>query len=631
MKPASAAGSVRLCKRLMKALWQGLLLFFLCSLLAPLQAQTIDQLELSPGLVAPSSTAQAPWHTVALPHAWYRQGWCDVTESTYRFAWDWIDTGDQRGAGLLIHRAGNRVRVWLNQTPVAQFGDLQDSNADYSNFPLLVQLPRDLLQTGRNTVHIQIAGDCRRLSGLSRIEIGPFTPIAAQHKRATDWLLYPIIVVVTLCSLLVVAALVYHRLTPSKQALGFAAINAVWSCGTLLWLMREPPIPYALWYVCVDMSYAVWVLFSARLTMQLTDTLAPWVVRLQLWTFIVYLIANICAGIGVAIPLKQITMVWALLVYTFLIARVFFHTVREPTETRTIICFTIAPMFLVGAADSWSIWLSQDPLGYQTYFFSPIASFMMLLSLGLLMMRQFQQAMRNDKHYQHSLEQEVQRQRLELAVHYRHEQAEAQKAAVQAERQRIVRDMHDGLGSQLVGMLAAVRSDGIDPNHLENEIAQAMEHLRATMDNLSSTEEDLSTVLAQFRFHHEPRLLRAGLHLRWRVKTLPATPWPPSAIWEMQQILREAFANILKHAQAREITVTASCQDGVCSIHIRDDGQGFDLDQQRQGRGLRHLQERAHHLGLQVRISSAPGQGTRVELEWAENFVPATMPPSAAG
>ena len=73
----------------------------------------------------------------------------------------------------------------------------------------------------------------------------------------------------------------------------------------------------------------------------------------------------------------------------------------------------------------------------------------------------------------------------------------------------------------------ACAASGLNAEHLENEIALAMEHLRDTMDNLGTTAQDLSTVLAQFRFHHAPRLARAGLHLRWRVEALPTVPWSP--------------------------------------------------------------------------------------------------------
>lgn len=584
--------------------------------------QRIVAAEVAPGLFLPNTQDAAHWQPVALDHAWRQQGWCQAPRTTYRFAFDWRDNAEQKGLGLLMYRAGNRLSVWLNGHRVSQFGDLDNADADYTNQPLLTELPWHWLKPGRNTVFIQVAGDCRRLSGLSEMELGPLAAIADHHQRMVAWLTYPNITTIVVCALMVVASVLYNMLSPNPTAARFAWINGMWAVSTWLWGMQEPALPYSLWYFAIESTYAMWAYLGMRLTMRLSDMYRPWIGKLQDVTLAFYLLATLLVAFGYVIPIKVVALYWALLVYSFLVARMVYIALREPNETRIIICMTNIPVNLIGSLDYWNYWMSPQADAYHSHYVSPVIGLLGVCSLGVVMMRQFQQAMRNDKHYQHTLEQEVQRQRQELALHYQHEQEQVQKAAVQAERQRIVRDMHDGLGAQLVGMLAAVRNEAVSPQHLESEIAQAMDHLRATMDNLSSTEQDLSTVLAQFRFLHEPRLQRAGLRLRWRVQTLPPRPWSPTAIWEVQQMLREVFANILKHARAQEITVTAGCKDGVCSIHISDDGQGFDPASQSAGRGLRHLQERAQHLGLQLSVRSAPGQGSSVVWEWAENHVP---------
>ena len=182
--------------------------------------------------------------------------------------------------------------------------------------------------------------------------------------------------------------------------------------------------------------------------------------------------------------------------------------------------------------------------------------------------------------------------------------------------------VHDGLGSQLVGMLAAVRMAPVDPEHLEDDLTLAMEQLRATMDSLGSQGQDLSTVLAQFRFHHQPRLERAGVRLVWRVQPLPDAEWPPAAIWHMQQMLREVFANVALHAHAKTVTVHAGCAQGQCHICIEDDGRGLQGHPLRPGNGLAHLADRARMLGLGLAVESPPGGGCRVSWRWPQQHVP---------
>lgn len=590
---------------------------------------TIDSAELSPGWQLPDAQGTARWQSVELDHPWRQQGWCEAPQSTYRFTFDWQDTAAQQALGLMIHRAGYRLAVSLNGHAVAQFGALDNADADYSNRPLLAELPWHWLQPGSNAVYIQVAGDCRRHAGLSHMEIGPYASIAAEHARSTAWLSYPDVVTIAVCTLLLVASLLYNLLSPNATAVTFAWMNGAWALSTWLSGLQEPPLPYAAWYVLTDTTYALWTYLGARLVMRLCDAFTPGIRRLQDVTLTLYLISVVWVALGHSAGPRLLTSYWALLAYGFIVLRLIGMTIRAPSATRITISVTNVPIFLLGTLDYNNLWLSPWHNTYHLYVPAPIIALLASFSLGLIMMRHFQLALRDNQNYQHKLEREVERQRQELALHYRHEQEQAQKMAVQAERQRIVRDMHDGLGAQLVGMLASVRGDGLNAEHLENEIALAMEHLRDTMDNLGSTEQDLSTVLAQFRFHHEPRLSRAGLHLRWRVEALPEAPWPPAALWEMQQMLREVFANILKHAQAQEITVQAGCEGGRCSIRIRDDGQGFDASLPGTGRGLRHLHERALHLGLQQSIHSQSGQGTEVVWQWPADYVPGagTAPP----
>lgn len=584
---------------------------------------TLSQAEIAPGLVSQNDASLTHWQPVALDHPWRRMGWCQSPLSTYRLTFMWEGTGPAPDLGLQIHRAGNRVGVWLQGVHVAQFGAFHNPNADYANMPLLVRLPGHVVRPGMNVLLVQVAGDCRRQSGLSTIELGAYAQVARDHAVATDLRMYPLIAVITLCALLTLASLFYAWSTPgATTARRFAWVNAIWLASSLLWLMREPPVPHGLWMFAIDATYAMWVYLITRLCMTLTGTFRPWIGRLQNVVLTQYLVIDALATAGIHDALKVPSMHLALVVYFGLTVRQAWHTWRQPDETRLVISCAIFPIFSLGALDNWNIWMSPDPQGYQSYYYSPAVAMVLLLALGLLMIRQFQQAMRNDRQYQATLEQEVAHQRQALATHYQHEKEHARQLAVQAERQRIVRDMHDGLGSQLVGMLAAVKMAPVDPEHLEDDLTLAMEQLRATMDSLGNASQDLSTMLAQFRFHQQPRLKRAGIELSWQVQPLPDTPWPPAAMWHMQQMLREVLANIQKHAQAGRITVSAGCEDGVCHIRVSDDGRGFDLDAKGRGRGLSHLHDRARQIGVTLALRSQPGAGTTVSWTWPQGHLP---------
>jgi signal transduction histidine kinase len=75
----------------------------------------------------------------------------------------------------------------------------------------------------------------------------------------------------------------------------------------------------------------------------------------------------------------------------------------------------------------------------------------------------------------------------------------------------------------------------------------------------------------------------------------------------------EALNNVVKHAAASHLTVELTECDGQLRLCVADDGNGFDPIQSRGGLGLRNIRERVVRLMGQLAITSAPGNGTRLE------------------
>jgi signal transduction histidine kinase len=80
------------------------------------------------------------------------------------------------------------------------------------------------------------------------------------------------------------------------------------------------------------------------------------------------------------------------------------------------------------------------------------------------------------------------------------------------------------------------------------------------------------------------------------------------------RIAQEALNNVAKHAQARRVEVAMTRDRGGVTLHIADDGRGFDPEAPRPGTrlGLWSMRERVEQLGGQFEVESAPGAGTRV-------------------
>ncbi len=193
-----------------------------------------------------------------------------------------------------------------------------------------------------------------------------------------------------------------------------------------------------------------------------------------------------------------------------------------------------------------------------------------------------------------------------------------------AERQRIMSDIHDTVGSQLVGVLALIRG-GAEPKVLEQHTADALQDLRLAVDAIQPVNGNLAAVLATLRHRLQPRLVAAGLQLVWRVDDLPRLEnLNPVMIQQIQRIVMEAFSNVIQYAKASTVTVTAQHLSEPPSIRIciADDGVGFDAEQAVKGHGLDNLKMRADAIGARLLIARNEPRGGLVCVTLPSHFLP---------
>jgi signal transduction histidine kinase len=203
----------------------------------------------------------------------------------------------------------------------------------------------------------------------------------------------------------------------------------------------------------------------------------------------------------------------------------------------------------------------------------------------------------------------------ELGESYAKLRAVEQAQLLSQERQRLMREMHDGLGSALMSSLVAVERGQMQPGDIAQVLRECVDDLKLTIDSLEPVGDDLLVLLATLRYRLEPRLQAAGIRLSWEVESVPRLAWlNPGAALNILRMMQEILTNILKHARAQSIRVTTQRHDDHVAITIADDGVGFDSATMNDvGRGLKNLQRRAADIGGQVDIRSGPG-GTRIQI-----------------
>jgi len=200
------------------------------------------------------------------------------------------------------------------------------------------------------------------------------------------------------------------------------------------------------------------------------------------------------------------------------------------------------------------------------------------------------------------------------AQHDRLREAERQQALL-LERQRLMQDMHDGLGSSLLSAMVAVEQGSMDQDKVVEVLRECVDDLRLVIDSLEPVGHDLVSLLATMRYRLGKRLQSGGLTLEWDVQDLPPLEWlePPDAL-HVLRLMQEALSNVLKHARATRVRMVTRHHGSYVEIRVEDDGEGFDVNAIRHGRGLKSQQRRAQRLGGHLRIDASPGHGTRLSL-----------------
>jgi signal transduction histidine kinase len=210
------------------------------------------------------------------------------------------------------------------------------------------------------------------------------------------------------------------------------------------------------------------------------------------------------------------------------------------------------------------------------------------------------------------LEQRVADKHAELKQSFGRVQAMEKQTAVNEERQRIMSEMHDGIGAQLIATLELVEQGDTTSTKIAGELREVLDSLRLTVDSLEPAENDLLSVLANLRYRLEGRMTKQGIRLNWQVSDVPRLDsLTPQQVLDILRILQEAFTNIVKHAEAKTITIATGFNDAWVFICIVDDGRGFVTN--REGRGLTNMRRRAEALRAKLDIIASK-TGTSLSL-----------------
>ena len=266
-------------------------------------------------------------------------------------------------------------------------------------------------------------------------------------------------------------------------------------------------------------------------------------------------------------------------------------------------------------------------------FFSRLSYSAMLVAIGAALTWRFARALNQVDSFAGRMVVLVREAEDKLKASFAREEERAHAAALARERTRLMRDLHDGLGGQLVSIVAMSERDST-ATPIGEAARAALKDLRLVIDSMDDIGGDLMLALGSWRERAMAQLRPHDIALDWHAVPQGLPLHPELRPWHVVQIVRlldEALTNAVKHAGARRIKVdiellTDAAGYACGCISVEDDGKGFSLapdgtatGRGTTGRGLRNMQSRAARCGAELELKSGAG-GTRVRLTLPRRF-----------
>ena len=215
----------------------------------------------------------------------------------------------------------------------------------------------------------------------------------------------------------------------------------------------------------------------------------------------------------------------------------------------------------------------------------------------------------------------IERRRLEL------------ESAVEQERRRISRDIHDDLGARLTQvMFLSQVGDRMEPDDARKSmfgrihstaksVTKSLDELVWTVNPVHDTVEGFALYVARIA---QEMITEAGIRCRIRIPhSLSTTALNAGARHHLLMCMKEAIANAIAHAACGQIEVSLEVEGSLLRLMVRDDGRGFEATRCAEGSGVdpvhsgcRNMRERMKEIGGVVKLSSGPGKGTEVSFEY---------------
>ncbi|MGM9480756.1 sensor histidine kinase [Roseateles sp. NT4] len=563
------------------------------------------------------------WARVDLPHYRLLERGATGAASWYRVEFD-ASVSDAEPWAAYLPFLYNGGSLWLNGTPI---GSVLSSRPELHvrwERPFLVALPAGLLRPTGNELLLRLPpAAAASILRMPRLEVAPLRLLMPVYDRRLFWVrtMPQITVAVGILVPCFVLFIWWRRRSEVLYGL-FGVAALLWAVRTLTFVLEViPQQEWQWWRISYHAATGGFVVVMALFALRFAGLNRQWLDRAlvayallgPLWLLVRGPGADVAVGYFwggglIAVGLGAVAATaWAAVVR------------REKTAALLLIALALAAcagvhdyMMSYGALPL-SRWLPEWT--QQRFFLLHHAANLLLVVMGGLLTQRFIDALTAIQILNHTLEDRVAAREAELADSYGQMAVMQQERAAAQERRRIMRDLHDGLGSKLFILLSRVERGAVQTRELSQSLRACIADMRLSLDASAAQDAGLESALADFLYRWRPLLCEAGVQPSWQVDVAEPTAWISAhATLQLLRLLQEALTNVVKHAGANAVSVEVRATAELLTLAVIDNGKGFGGDAPA-GRGIANMQARAAALHARLTLASdASGTGLRLEL-----------------
>ena len=556
----------------------------------------------------------AAWRPVSLPHEWRHTDPGALGLGWYRVAFTFAEVPERTQAFALTPLRSQWATFYVNGKAVGGSQDTYGTRTLGLGAVLFLTVPASLFRPGENVLHVRMRTEAApdNLQGLGRVAFGDAAAVrnAAVNRLELGFYAERAFVAMALAAGLI-SLFLWFANRRDTVILWFSIAFLSWSvAGITQYLLRFADVPFAVNQTLG--GYRNYGLVVPAVVLALRSTGRRWAaVELALWLALALaLVAASVVPFNTTFYLGWHVANAAVLAGAIVVLLAAAQPLRWPELLEAAALAAMSALMLFEAARFFG-WADVEAPILRPYHV-PI----MLLAFGAVVFERHVEAVRGARRSNEELQRRVDEKARELEAYHTEREAVRRQQVLVEERQRILADMHDGLGASLIGLLRYAEGGRVEPRVVEARVREALQELRVAIDSLQPAEGDLGSVLANLRYRVEPIIASAGLRLAWRVPELPRLDaLDPSAVLAIQRIVLEAVSNALRHSGGRHLRIGADATRNGVVVEIADDGCGCEpLAAGVNGRGMTNMRSRAEALGGSLDIVSGADAGTRVRL-----------------